>query len=85
MVRSFGSSRHLASLLKVAVAGVAVFAIAASWPTPGAMVLVKLVVLSVALVLAFVASGELDEEERALLRSIVKWRPASAGGAGGTP
>jgi O-antigen/teichoic acid export membrane protein len=50
---------------------------AAWWPTPGALVLVKIVVISSAIPLAFWLLGELDAADTRLLRSLAPSRRAS--------
>lgn len=57
----------------VMVCGVAL-ALAAFWPAPGALLLVKLPVIAVFIGLAFLVLGEFSAREIALARSIVDWR-----------
>lgn len=67
----------LGSVLRSLVISVAAFGLATWWPTPGGLVLVKLAVLSAGVVGAYLALGELDARERALVWSLLPWNSIS--------
>jgi O-antigen/teichoic acid export membrane protein len=62
----------------VAVSGAA-FALASWWSTPGAWVVVKLAVLGIGVVAAYLGLGEFNARERALAWSLMPGRKAAAG------
>jgi len=51
-----------------------VFEFSILWPVSGVLILVKLMVVGALFVLAYLALGELSEEEMALARSLLKMR-----------
>jgi uncharacterized membrane protein SirB2 len=60
------------------ICGVA-YLISANWPAPGAWLLLKLPVVALVIVLAFLLLGEFRAGEIALVRSMFRRRKAQAG------
>ncbi len=70
----------LGTLMRSGAITTLAYALAAGWPTPGPLVLVKAGILALAVALAFAASGELTRHELAVLRETAlagRGRPAA--------
>jgi O-antigen/teichoic acid export membrane protein len=83
--RVFGSPVPLAGLLRSAGVALLVFGLSAAWPTPGALVLVKLLILLVLVALLYRAQGEIGVREIGLLRSLIPGAPGRGATAAADP
>lgn len=74
--RLAGVPLPFASIGRMILLGIAAYAAAGVWPTPGLLLLAKLGLIGAAIVGAGRVLGEIGEAERALVRSLVRRRPA---------
>jgi hypothetical protein len=63
-------------LRSVVLCGLA-YTLAALWPSPGVLLIMKLPAVGLIIVLGFLFMGEFDAKEVAFVRSMVRWPRAS--------